>query len=189
MKRIDLFVAVSALLGSLSWVCAAEQDGSCSAAADHLDSASHKFISQCSDQTFCSGTQNGTCVPRQCRRDEFPFGYSVDSAPPPMCPSGTFCPDEGSGCRPLVPVEGACQLNRDEQCAPPMDWQDLASPQNFNGSICLTSTCMYVISSIDFSQLTSDWLVTLTSPSVSLASRIIPRIAILAQKGSSSRMS
>jgi hypothetical protein len=32
---------------------------------------------------------------------------------PPICPQGTFCPDDSSTCLPLVPVGGRCQLNRD----------------------------------------------------------------------------
>ncbi|KAJ7683683.1 hypothetical protein B0H17DRAFT_1160853 [Mycena rosella] len=119
--------------------------GRCSSNNNHLDPASKKFSSDCSDKTFCSGTDlaNSTCIPRQCRRDEFPFGFSVDDVLPPFCPRGTFCPDEGSGCRPLVPAGRPCELNRDEQCAAPPNWKDLASTQNFNGSICLRSMCMY----------------------------------------------
>ena len=118
---------------------------SCSSANDHLDSATHKFLSECSDQTFCSAPSNGTCTPRQCRRDEFPFGFGPELDLPPLCPLGTFCPDEGSGCQAWAPAGKSCQLNRDEQCAPPLNWQDLMSAQNFNGSICLQSTCMFVI--------------------------------------------
>ncbi|KAJ7755550.1 hypothetical protein B0H16DRAFT_1308604 [Mycena metata] len=119
--------------------------GHCSSNNNHLDPASKKFVSDCSEQTFCSGTDiaNSTCVPRQCRRDEFPFGFSLGEALPPLCPDGTFCPDEGSGCRPLVPPGNPCELNRDEQCGPPPSWKYLASTQNFNGSICLRSICMY----------------------------------------------
>lgn len=129
--------------------------GSCSASKNHLDPTSHKFVSQCSDLTFCSvasGALNdtGLCEPRLCRRDEFPFGYSATDVLPPLCPasSSTYCPDEGSGCRPLVEVGGPCQLNRDEQCAAPIDWEDLAGSQNFNGSVCLQSICMCVGSSL-----------------------------------------
>ncbi|KIJ90998.1 hypothetical protein K443DRAFT_115761, partial [Laccaria amethystina LaAM-08-1] len=98
---------------------------------------------QCSDHTFSSSPVNGMCIPRLCRRDEFPFGYDPGEALPPLCPQGSFCPDDGSGCRPLVSVGAPCEPNRDEQCSPPLDWQDLASYQNYNGSICLKSTCMY----------------------------------------------
>ena len=125
------------------------QGGPCSASNNTLDPASHKFVSECTDATFCSAASNGTCVPRLCRRDEFPFrsGDSLAASVPPLCNTGFFCPDEGTGCKPQGPVGSACQLNRDEQCAPPSeDWNDQAagSQQSFNGSICLHSFCMYV---------------------------------------------
>ncbi|OBZ66311.1 hypothetical protein A0H81_13750, partial [Grifola frondosa] len=117
--------------------------GGCSTDDDRLDTATHKFLSDCDDTTFCSGSVNGTCQPKQCRRDEFPFGFDNQTSLPPLCPSGSFCPDEGSGCKTLLPAGEPCQLNRDDQCAPPPNWPDLASNQNFNGSICLQSMCMY----------------------------------------------
>jgi hypothetical protein len=120
------------------------EGGLCSSNNDHLDPDTLDFLSECTDQTFCSAGVNGTCIPRQCRRDEFPFGFGPETVPPPLCAPGTFCPDEGSGCQPLAAVGEPCQLNRDEQCAPPPDWQDLASPQNCNGSICLHSICLCV---------------------------------------------
>jgi hypothetical protein len=120
------------------------EGGPCSASNSHLDMASHRFVSECTDQTFCSQSANGTCITRRCRRDEFPFGYG-DHTLPPQCDRGSFCPDEGSGCEPLIPVGQACQFNRDEQCAPPRNWMDLATAWNFNGSICLHSICTYVV--------------------------------------------
>jgi hypothetical protein len=122
------------------------EGGPCSASTNHLDVASHKFVSECTDQAFCSQSVNETCIPRQCRTDEFPFGYG-DLPIPPQCHQGSFCPDEGSGCKPLVAVGEACQFNRDEQCAPPgpiVDQMELADVSNFYGSICLHSICMYV---------------------------------------------
>lgn len=118
--------------------------GLCSSKSDHLDLASHKFTSECTDQTFCSRNQNGTCIPRLCRRDEYPFSFNATQPLPPLCDLGTYCPDEGSGCMPLQAVGSSCQFNRDEQCEPPPDWERLASSRNFNGSICLQSTCMCV---------------------------------------------
>ncbi|KAI0773322.1 hypothetical protein BD413DRAFT_472846 [Trametes elegans] len=115
----------------------------CSTDNDRLDPASHKFLSDCDETTFCAGAVNGTCQPRKCRRDEFPFGFVDYTALPQLCQNGTYCPDEGSGCKPLLGVGGACQMDRDDQCAPPANWQDLASSQNFNGSLCLKSICMY----------------------------------------------
>ncbi|KAF8072235.1 hypothetical protein FPV67DRAFT_927665 [Lyophyllum atratum] len=122
--------------------------GPCSAINSRLEPGSFKFISECSDQTFCSAAKNGTCIPRACRRDEFPFGFDEGQSLPPLCPPGFFCPDEGSGCKPLSPAGSRCQLNRDEQCAPPDLRRDWASSQNFNGSICLRFTCMHANASL-----------------------------------------
>lgn len=112
----------------------------CSAASNHLDPRTKKFVSDCDAQTFCAGTVNGTCVPRQCRRDEFPFGYRANQTQPGLCPEGSFCPDEGDACRPLVAVGQPCQFNRDDQCAP-SNIPGLADYHNFNGSVCLNSIC------------------------------------------------
>ena len=115
----------------------------CSASNNHLDPSTHKFITECPATTFCSAPEGGSCIPKLCRRDEFPFEFASGDIPvPPMCEKGTFCPDEGSGCEVLSAVGEPCQLNRDEQCAPPVDWLELASTQNFNGSLCLNSICM-----------------------------------------------
>ncbi|KAF8918855.1 hypothetical protein CPB85DRAFT_1279062 [Mucidula mucida] len=96
---------------------------SCSTLHNHLDPISLKFKSQCSDTTFCSAAENGTCIPRKRASS--------------LCLPGTFCPDEGSGCLPLVFIGGACQLNRDEQCALPPDMTD---PDQV---LCLGSVCTY----------------------------------------------
>ncbi|KAJ6620023.1 hypothetical protein B0H10DRAFT_1792418 [Mycena sp. CBHHK59/15] len=142
--RITLFF-LGLAVPTLIFANPAAPVGRCSSNNNHIDPASKKFVSDCSGQTFCSGTDvaNATCIPRLCRRDEFPFGFSADTPVPPLCARGTFCPDEGSGCRPLVAVGQPCELNRDEQCAPPRDWASLASTQNFNGSLCLRAVCMY----------------------------------------------
>ncbi|KAJ3543740.1 hypothetical protein NM688_g5827 [Phlebia brevispora] len=137
-----LWLCVLVLARVVAFAGSVSEGGSCSTNDNHLDPATHKFITDCNDKTFCSGT-NGTCQAKQCRRDEFPFGYDPGDVLPPMCGRGTFCPDEGSGCQSLIAVGQPCQLNRDDQCAPPNDWQPLASSQNVNGSICLQSTCMY----------------------------------------------
>jgi len=112
----------------------------CSSTSNRLDPRTRTFISDCDTQTFCSGTTNGTCIPRQCRREEFPTGYGVGQTVPALCPLGSFCPDEGDACRPLVAVGGPCQFNRDDQCAPP-NIPGLADYHNFDGSICLRSIC------------------------------------------------
>ncbi|KAH9178134.1 hypothetical protein EDB89DRAFT_2111801 [Lactarius sanguifluus] len=115
----------------------------CSVASNHLDPRTKKFTSDCDAQTFCSGTMNGTCVPRQCQRDEFPFGYRANQTQPGLCPEGSFCPDEGDTCRPLVAAGQPCQFNRDDQCAP-SDIPGLADYHNSNGAVCLNSICTIV---------------------------------------------
>ena len=112
----------------------------CSVTSSRLDPSTKRFESDCDAQTFCSGIVNGTCVPRQCRREEFPFGYSANQTTPALCPPRSFCPDEGDACRPLVAVGQPCQFNRDEQCAPP-NIPGLADYHNFDGSVCLHSIC------------------------------------------------
>ena len=134
----QVIVVTSAFAGSVP------EGGTCTTTGDHLDPSSHRFLSDCDEKNFCSGSVNGVCRPKLCRRDQFPFGFQVGDALPPLCPRGMFCPDQGSGCQHLIPVGQACQLNRDDQCAPPKDFEPLASNQNFNGSLCLHSTCTYV---------------------------------------------
>ena len=112
----------------------------CSVISNRLDPRTKRFTSDCDARTFCSGIVNGTCIPRQCRREEFPFGYTENLTVPPFCPTGSFCPDEGDACRPLVAVGQPCQFNRDEQCTP-SNIPELADYHNFGGSICLRSIC------------------------------------------------
>ena len=122
------------------------EGSSCSTVNSRIDKLSHRFIDDCDDKTFCSGSVDGTCVPKRCRTDVFPFGYKDTDVLPPLCDTGSFCPDEGGGCVPLVEVGQPCQMNQDRQCAPPPNWQELASDWNFNGSVCLGSVCSCVSS-------------------------------------------
>ena len=112
----------------------------CSISSNRLDPRTRRFISDCDVQTFCSGTINGTCVPRQCRREEFPVGYRANRTAPALCPVGSFCPDEGDACRRLVAVGQPCQFNRDDQCAP-SNIPGLTNFHDLDGSICLRSIC------------------------------------------------
>ena len=114
----------------------------CSTTSNRFDPRTKRFTSDCDAQTFCSGVVNGTCVPRQCRREEFPSGYRTNQTVPlpTLCPAGSSCPDEGDACRPLVAVGQPCQFNRDDQCAP-SNISELADYHNFDGSICLHSIC------------------------------------------------
>lgn len=116
--------------------------GACSTNNSRVDSATHRFVTECDETSFCSDAANGTCQAKQCRRDEFPFGYTLQMPLPPFCGGGTFCPDEGSGCQSMVDVGQPCQMNRDEQCKPPPEVDGLASSQNFNVARCLQTTCM-----------------------------------------------
>ncbi|KAH8823020.1 hypothetical protein DL96DRAFT_1620171 [Flagelloscypha sp. PMI_526] len=112
----------------------------CTPTNDHLDPLSHKFLSDCTTRTFCSppSSPNGnwTCVPRLCRRDEYPFGYPFDVILPPMCAEGRFCPDQGSGCLQKLPLGSKCQMGRDEQCSS----EDVV--------LCLKETCVSATASL-----------------------------------------
>ncbi|KAF4615738.1 hypothetical protein D9613_012464 [Agrocybe pediades] len=132
----------------------------CSPKNVHLNPTTHKLISECTETAFCAqppdapanATGLGMCFARRCTRDEFPFGYgtfgggigrkknSTTAGIPPMCPKGTFCPDNGSGCMPPIEIGGRCELARDEQCAPPPPNPNV-KPQD-NKSICLNNYCL-----------------------------------------------
>ena len=116
--------------------------GACTTDNNHIDPATHKLITDCDEKTFCSGPQNGTCQTRGCRRHEFPFGFDPRDELPTLCDNGSFCPDEGSQCQSTLAVGSTCQINRDDQCSPPENADELASSQNSDGAICLSSTCM-----------------------------------------------
>ena len=115
----------------------------------------------------------GICVRRRCRRDNYPFGYArfggvtngLEEVPrvmvkgkltivqdddplmqaklPPKCPSDSFCPDNGSGCRSKLGASGTCELGRDEQCQdPPFD--DAMPEGSLIRAVCLKFKCMCV---------------------------------------------
>lgn len=128
---------------TLAYSGSVPEGGSCSIDNYHVDSTTKKFITDCDDKTFCSGSVNGTCTLKKCRRDEFPFGYNLGDSLAPLCSPGSFCPDDGSGCQPLLDAGKKCDLNRDEQCKQPPNWDKLASYLNSNGSLCLESVCRY----------------------------------------------
>ncbi|OCF60715.1 hypothetical protein L486_00353 [Kwoniella mangroviensis CBS 10435] len=122
--------------------------GACDVKNNHLDVDTKAFVTDCDSFGYCSS--NGTCVPRQCRRDEYLLSslLNTDTPIPPLCPSGTFCPDDASGCLPLVEVDGECQLNRDDECASPPDGTVFVVPSPYDepegdGSICLLGKCMW----------------------------------------------
>ena len=155
----------------------------------HPHPKTHKLLSQCRENTFCSssGPSKGTCVPILCRRDEFPFGFgfgggntgtinpnvklnefnlpvpvptttqrkskknrpkdlTTTMALPALCIRGTFCPDDGSGCRQQKELGGSCELGRDEQCAHSGNLTGIGSTTSTtaiaDAPICLHLTCM-----------------------------------------------
>lgn len=85
--------------------------GNCSVGDNRLQSGTYQFWSDCDAVSFCSDA--GVCTAKQCRKDEFPFGYQQGATLPPKCQKGEFCPDEGSECQTLIDVGNPCQLNRD----------------------------------------------------------------------------
>jgi len=116
--------------------------GQCSQENTKLEAGSYELAGDCGPTDYCA--INGTCLPKGCRRDDFPFGYPQGSKFPDKCPTGQFCPDEEDACQTLLAVGSGCQLNRDDQCAPPPDAKDLSSfPSNVNGSVCLNFLCMW----------------------------------------------
>jgi len=133
-------------LSTSSFVWAGEntKGQSCNLGENRLQAGTYQFWSECDSVTFCD---NGTCQPRKCRRDEYPFGYTQGADLPPKCDKGSFCPDEESGCQPILTVDSSCQLNRDDQCEGPPNWKDLADTSgrglNVNGSVCLNNICMW----------------------------------------------
>ncbi|EJD49575.1 hypothetical protein AURDEDRAFT_150428 [Auricularia subglabra TFB-10046 SS5] len=115
----------------------------CNPAATRLNPDTFQLESDCAFNAFCA--TNGTCSQKQCRRDEFAFGYAPSNsttatapAIPPLCPPGLFCADEEDKCRPLLPSGTLCQMNRDDECAPPP-----SSAHHAAGaiSLCLNFTC------------------------------------------------
>ncbi|KDR75935.1 hypothetical protein GALMADRAFT_68174 [Galerina marginata CBS 339.88] len=123
-----------------------DKGGSCSQGNNRLQTGTFQFWSDCNSVTYCA--DNSTCVPKGCRKDEFPFGYPQGSNDlPPKCGKGEFCPDEGTACQTLLSVGTQCQLNRDDQCEAPPNYKDLADTSgrglNFNGSVCLNNSCMW----------------------------------------------
>ena len=121
--------------------CAALSNGSVSSTIVNSSPQATLAVLGKGNATIDLSTPDGVCTKRLCRKDEYPFGYLQNEPLPPMCSKSSFCPDEGSGCRQLLPVGSPCEMDRDYQCAPAPRSELLASSQNVNGSICLRSTC------------------------------------------------
>jgi len=117
-------------------------NGTCSQAHNQLQLGTYQLQTDCADTKFCDST--GNCKPKGCRRDEFPLGYAQGADLPPKCKQDEFCPDEGDQCQSLLPVGSTCQLNRDDECAPPPNAHELADKTfNHNGSVCINFQCMW----------------------------------------------
>ncbi|ORX37634.1 hypothetical protein BD324DRAFT_680542 [Kockovaella imperatae] len=115
----------------------------CDQSHTHLDTNTWNLVTDCDATTWCA--DNSTCANKGCRKDIYPFGYNnvpFDKLPP-LCPTGQFCPDEGSYCLPQEAVGDPCQKDRDDECQPPPNYKQLAGFLNVNGSICLNFTCFY----------------------------------------------
>jgi len=113
----------------------------CTQKNNKLSFGTYRLSTDCESAYFCA--DNNTCAHKGCRRDDFPFGYSLNQTLPHFCSKGQFCPDEEDQCLDQLPVGSPCQLDRDDECAPPDDWKKLAGPRNTNGSICLNFVCTW----------------------------------------------
>ncbi|KAF8210141.1 hypothetical protein K438DRAFT_1959422 [Mycena galopus ATCC 62051] len=142
-----MFPLALVLLASYTLVNAGSQNkgDNCTTNDNRLQAGTFQFFSDCNSVTYCAA--NGTCLLRGCRKDAFPFGYAVGADVPSLCPSGQFCPDEMDACQPLLAVNSACQLNRDDECEPPPNAAALADTTgrglNVNGAVCLNNVCMW----------------------------------------------
>ncbi|KAF8590989.1 hypothetical protein K439DRAFT_1657080 [Ramaria rubella] len=139
---LTLFFSLSLPQLSLSASTNKNANGTCSQSHNQLQVGTYQLTTDCADTNFCSSA--GQCEPKGCRRDEFPLGYAQDAPLPPRCRSDQFCPDEGDQCQSLLAVGSACQLNRDDECAPPPNASELSNPlSNHNGSVCINFQCMW----------------------------------------------
>jgi len=121
-------------------------DEPCAVSNNRLQVGTYQYWDECNSVNYCS-PQLERCVPKTCRKAEYPFGFTPGMTFPDKCPFGQFCTDEGSACVDLLPLGADCQFNRDDQCAPPENWRDLADVSgrgtNYNGSVCLNNKCMF----------------------------------------------
>jgi hypothetical protein len=102
-----IFLACCALVHAGS----ANKGENCSQSDSRLQTGTFQFFSDCNSVTYCA--PNNTCLLKQCRKDDFPFGYATGAHLPDKCDPGQFCPDEGDACLPVQTVGSKCQLNRD----------------------------------------------------------------------------
>lgn len=139
---LSLGLAWLASVSTLARAGSVTEGGTCDIAHNRLSPDTKQFSSDCTATTYCAS--DNTCHRKGCRTAEYPFGYRQWShIIPDRCPKGQFCPDEEDACQALLPVGSACQLNRDDECEAPPNYNELAGPNNHNGSVCLNYTCMW----------------------------------------------
>ena len=111
-----------------------------------LLTASNQLMTDCGYLAWCDPTSS-KCEARGCRREEYPFGFSKieRSKWPPKCDSHQFCPDEGSLCMDKIALGGACQLNRDDECATTDSVPNVRCLHNICTSVnaSLSATCIH----------------------------------------------
>ncbi|KAL9937376.1 hypothetical protein V8E36_003785 [Tilletia maclaganii] len=125
----------------------------CSLANNRLALDTNQFLSDCGYTAFCDPATN-TCQPNGCRRDEYPFGYKRRCEWPPLCATGSFCPDESSGCLPVRSLGASCQLNRDDECAS-ADGQDTVCLRNVCEAVNATAGARCISENVIYSIYTS----------------------------------
>ncbi|KAI9638818.1 uncharacterized protein MKK02DRAFT_31132 [Dioszegia hungarica] len=168
MRRSGFFSVSMALLWSASLALAQNSPlkdhgalfgKACSTQNQRYDQNTFNLITDCDAQTYCAA--NNTCAYRGCRKDIFPYGYNYVPFEqlPPLCPQGSFCPDESDRCLDAIEIGKTCQKDRDgelpvvrplqcrekltssDECQQAPNYRDLANYLNVNGSICLKNTC------------------------------------------------
>ncbi|ORX35794.1 hypothetical protein BD324DRAFT_631714 [Kockovaella imperatae] len=144
-----LFLSLPLLILTLIAQAKVPVYGPCVLSHNHLKPSTKEFVSDCDAFGYCAS--NGTCLPRQCRKDLYVLASIRNSTfgIPPMCQPGSYCPDDASGCLPLVTLGGACELNRDDECdqtLPPPHGADKGGEQG--RVICLLGSCTPAIAHI-----------------------------------------
>ncbi|THH17339.1 hypothetical protein EW146_g3457 [Bondarzewia mesenterica] len=138
-----LLASTFLLLASVLSVLAVDTT-TCDTLHNGLRTGTLEFTSDCNVTTWCN---NGSCVPKGCRKDEFPLGWPDNINMPTRCNSSSFCPDEESECIPKLTVGSSCQFNRDDECLGPDNFKDLRDESgmglNVNGSLCLDFVCQW----------------------------------------------
>ncbi|PWN38406.1 uncharacterized protein FA14DRAFT_115984, partial [Meira miltonrushii] len=139
----------------------------CNVSNSLLLTASNQLMTDCGYLAWCDPTTS-KCAARGCRREDYPFGFSTveRSLWPPKCDEEQFCPDEGSLCMYKIALGGACQLNRDDECA------TSASVPNVR---CLHNICTSVNATLNAACIHDNVVYTVFTPDNSSYGSIISR--------------